>query len=66
MVYSTQRVNPEKPYYDFDFMCASFIWTTDLDTDNTILLRTKVEKPGWNKRRNSKTYLDISGAKIRS
>jgi hypothetical protein len=65
-VYSTQRVNPKKPYYDYDFMGASFVWTTDLDTDNTILLRTKVEKPGWNKRWNTKPDLDISGAQVKS
>ena len=65
-VYSTQRVNPKKPYYDFDFMGASFVWTSDLDTDNTILLRTKVEKPGWSKRWNTKPDLDISGAQVKS
>jgi hypothetical protein len=65
-VYSTLRVNPKKPYYDFDFMGASFVWTTDLDTDNTILLRTKVEKQGWNKRWNTKPDLDISGAHVKS
>ncbi len=60
--YTEERVNPKEPYYNADFKGAKFIWTSDLDLDNTIIFRTKVEKPGWVKRWNTKPDLDISGA----
>lgn len=64
--YTVQRVNPKKPYYDYDFTGSTFVWSGNLDVDNTILLRMKVTKPGWMKRWNTRPDLDISGAQIRS
>jgi len=63
--YSVERVDPKKPYYDNDFEGAKFIWTDDLDKDNTVLLRTKVEKPGWKPRWNTKPDLDTKGIVIK-
>ncbi len=63
--FTEQRVNPKKPFYDADFSGAKFIWTKDLDLDNTVIFRTKVEKPGWKARWNTKPELDISGAPFR-
>ena len=60
--YTEERVNPKQPYFDADFKGAKFIWSDDLDLDNTVIFRTKVEKPGWTKRWNTKPDLDISGA----
>jgi hypothetical protein len=56
--YTVERVDPKKPYYDADFEGAKFIWTDDLDRDNTILLRTTVDRPGWKPRWNTKPDLD--------
>lgn len=60
--YTEQRVNPKQPYFDADFSGAKFIWTKDLDLDNTVIFRKKVEKPGWKPRWNTKPDLDVRGA----
>lgn len=60
--YTEERVNPKEPYYNADFAGARFIWSEDLDLDNTVIFRTKVEKPGWKPRWNTKPDLDVSGA----
>jgi hypothetical protein len=59
--YTEQRVNPKQPFYDADFSGATFIWTKDLDLDNTVIFRTKVERSGWRARWNTKPDLDITG-----
>jgi phosphatidylethanolamine-binding protein (PEBP) family uncharacterized protein len=63
--YSEERVNPKEPFYNADFSGAKFIWTEDLDLDNTIIFRTKIEKPGWTPRWNTKPDLDVTGAPFR-
>ena len=60
--YTEERVNPKQAYFEADFKGAKFIWTGDLDLDNTIIFRTKIEKPGWKQRWNTKPDLDVSGA----
>ena len=62
IIFIRDHVNPKDPYYNADFKGAKFNWTEDLDLDNTIIFRTKVEKPGWTKRWNTKPDLDVSGA----
>ncbi len=37
---------------------ARFIWTSDLDIDNTVIFRYRVERPGWRPRWNTKPDLD--------
>jgi hypothetical protein len=63
--YTEERVNPKEPFYKADFAGAKFIWTSDLDTDNTVIFRTRVEKPGWQPRWNTKPDLDVQGAPLR-
>jgi phosphatidylethanolamine-binding protein (PEBP) family uncharacterized protein len=63
--YTEERVNPKEPFYNADFGGAKFIWTDDLDLDNTIIFRTKIEKPGWTPRWNTKPDLDVTGAPLR-
>ncbi len=58
--YTEQRVNPKEPFYKANFTGARFIWTEDLDLDNTVLFRTRIEKPGWQKRWNTKPDLDVT------
>lgn len=60
--YTEEQVNPKDPYYKADFKGASFIWTDDLDLDNTVIFRTKVEKADWKPRWNTKPNIDIKGA----
>ena len=60
--YTEERINPKQPYFEADFKGAKFIWTDDLDLDNTIIFRTKIEKPGWKQRWNTKPDLDVTGA----
>jgi hypothetical protein len=61
LIFIHARVNPKYPYYNAHFKGAKFIRTEDLDLDNTIIFRAKVEKPGWTKRWNTKPDLDVSG-----
>jgi len=63
--FTEQRVNPKESFYQADFKGAKFIWTEDLDLDNTVIFRTRIEKPGWKPRWNTKPDLDISGAPTR-
>ena len=34
------------------FEGAKFIWTNDLNLDNTVIFRTRIDKPGWTARWN--------------
>jgi hypothetical protein len=63
--FTEQRVNPKESFYQADFKGAKFIWAEDLDLDNTVIFRTRIEKPGWKPRWNTKPDLDISAAPIR-
>jgi phosphatidylethanolamine-binding protein (PEBP) family uncharacterized protein len=59
--YTIEEVDPKQPYFENDFEGAKFIWTDDIALDNTVIFRTKVEKPGWTPRWNTKPDLDVSG-----
>ena len=63
--YTEERINPKQPYYDADFKGAKFIWTGDLDLDNTVIFRTRIEKPDWKQRWNTKPDLDVTGAPLK-
>ena len=63
--YTEERVKPKDPYYQADFKGAKFIWSEDLDLDNTVIFRTKIDKPGWKPRWNTKPDLDVSEAPLR-
>ena len=58
--YSQDRIDPKQPFFEHDFAGAKWIWTSDLDLDNTVLLRTRVEKPGWTPRWTTKPDLDAT------
>lgn len=60
--YTEERVGPKEHFYKFDFSGAKWIWTGDLDLDNTVIFRTRIEKPGWKPRWNTHPDLDVSGA----
>ena len=63
--YTVEEVDPKQPYFENDFEGAKFIWTDDIALDNTVIFRTKVEKPGWTPRWNTKPDLDVSGVPIK-
>jgi hypothetical protein len=56
--YAEDRVRPDGNYVAEDFTGAKFIWSADLDLDNTVLFRYRVEKPGWKPRWNTKPDID--------
>ena len=60
--FSEREVDPKPVFREHDFTGASFIWSDDLALDNTVIFRTRIEKPGWTKRWNTKPDLDVSGA----
>lgn len=57
--FSEQEVGPKDTFYDFDFDGAHFIWSRDLALDNTVIFRTRIDKPGWKSRWTTKPDLDI-------
>jgi hypothetical protein len=59
--YTAKEVDPKQPYFDHDFKDAKFIWTADLALDNTVVFRTRIEKPGWTPRWNTKPDLNVKG-----
>jgi phosphatidylethanolamine-binding protein (PEBP) family uncharacterized protein/Ca2+-binding EF-hand superfamily protein len=63
--YTVEEVDPKQPYFENDFEGAKFIWTADLALDNTIIFRTKIEKPDWKQRWNTKPDLDVTGAPLK-
>lgn len=44
--WSEERIQPKQPFFEHDFKGAKWIWTADLDLDNTVLFRKKAEGPG--------------------
>ncbi len=63
--YTVEQVDPKEPYFANDFEGAKFIWTDDLALDNTVIFRTKIEKPEWRQRWNTKPDLDVTGAPLK-
>lgn len=57
-IYSAEQVRPDGNYQSSDFGGAEFIWTDDLDLDNTVIFRYRVEKPDWKARWNTKSNID--------
>ena len=63
--FTAEEVGPKEPFFAHDFEGAKFIWTDDLALDNTVIFRTKVDKPGWKPRWNTRPDLDVTGAPLR-
>ncbi len=40
-----EQVGPKQPYFEHDFKGAKFIWTDDIELDNTVLFRHFVKSP---------------------
>ena len=55
--YPQRRINPKEPFFQHDFSGAKWIWTDDLDLDNTVVFRTRIERPGWKPRWTTKPDL---------
>lgn len=59
--YTAARVGPDGDYVASDFSTAKFIWTDDLNLDNTVIFRTTVQKPAtYVKSWNTTPNLDVS------
>ncbi|MGA1631150.1 MAG: hypothetical protein ACO4BU_03475 [Phycisphaerales bacterium] len=56
-----ERIRPKAPYFEHDFEGAKWIWTADLELDNTVVLRTRVEKPGVKRRWTTRSDLPATG-----
>jgi hypothetical protein len=59
-VFSPETVRPMAAFNPAQFSGAEFIWTRDLELDNTIIFRTRIENPTWQSRWNTKPDLDVS------
>lgn len=58
--FATSTVRPMSAFEPAQFSGAKFIWTKDLELDNTIIFRTHIERPTWSKRWNTTPDLDVS------
>jgi hypothetical protein len=59
--YPVEQVRPDGDYVADDFTGARFIWSEDLELDNTVILRTTVPAPtGWVRRWNTSPDLDVT------
>ncbi len=58
--YTQERIDPKQPFFEHDFAGAKWIWTGDLDLDNTVIFRKTVDKPGWKPRWNTKPDLRVA------
>jgi hypothetical protein len=63
--FTVEKVDPKQPWFENDFEGAKFIWTDDIALDNTVIFRTKIEKPGWTPRWNTKPDLDVTEAPLK-
>lgn len=62
IVFTSDQVKPDGTFVAADFAGANFIWSSDLNLDNTIILRTTVQAPkGYVKKWNTVPDLDIKG-----
>jgi hypothetical protein len=43
--YPEEQVGPKQPFYDHDFAGAKFIWSDDIELDNTVVFRHTVQRP---------------------
>ena len=43
--YTEEQVGPKQPFFEHDFKGAKFIWTDDIELDNTVLFRHVVKSP---------------------
>lgn len=57
--YSIEVINPKQPFFTYDFKEAKWIWSDDIALDNTVIFRTKIDKPGWRPRWNTKSDLPM-------
>ena len=64
-VFTEEEVGPKEPFYQADFKGAKWVWSKDLGLDNTVIFRTRVEKPGFKARWTTKPEIDISGAPLK-
>ena len=55
------RIQPKQPFFEHDFKGAKWIWAGDLDLDNTVLFRKRIDKPGSARRWTTKPDLDTAG-----
>lgn len=63
--YSVADVRPPATFRAADFAGAEFVWSGDLSRDNTVVLRARVERPGWRPSWNATPDLDLREAPFR-
>lgn len=56
--YAAEQVGPKQPFYEHDFQGAKFIWTDDIELDNTVIFRHVVKSPPDGKNRPDFTNLN--------
>lgn len=59
-LFTVREVGPKAVFNPTDFSGAKFIWTKSLELDNTVIFRTRIEKPDWQKRWNTTPDIDVS------
>ncbi len=62
--YAEDRIRPKEPYFQHDFLGAKWIWTADLDLDNTVVLRKRVDRPDVKRRWTTRSDLPAIGTQL--
>lgn len=63
-VYSEQQVRPKEAFHRADFTGAKWIWSENLELDNTVIFRTRIERPGWRPAWTTRPELDVRGVPL--
>ncbi len=56
--YTEEQVGPKQPFFEHDFQGAKFIWTDDIELDNTVIFRHVVRSPPDGKTRSDFSNLN--------
>jgi hypothetical protein len=59
--YPQNRIQPKETFFQHDFKDAKWIWTGDLDLDNTVVFRCRIDRPGWKPRWTTTPNLSVTG-----
>lgn len=59
-----ERIRPKAPYFEHDFEGAKWIWTADLDLDNTVVFRKRIDRPDVKRRWTTRSDLPATGTSL--
>jgi hypothetical protein len=58
--YPQDRIQPKEPFFVHDFKGAKWIWSGDLDLDNTVVFRHRIDRPDFKPKWNTAPDLSVT------